>query len=112
MPSCVCRVITPPLRVEWADTKGEGSCNSEVKSLHITNLPEDTTEDSLREAFSKYGPLERIALLDRKNDRGGEPGKRREYAFVHYEKRSVMLQAYEVCSYNVVFFLLLAFTPM
>ena len=87
----------PPLRVEWADTKGEGTCNSDVKSLHVSNFPEDTTEESLKEAFAELGPLERVALLDRKNDRGGsEPGKKRDYAFIHYEKRSTMLKVFEV----------------
>lgn len=82
--------------MEWADTKGEGSCNSEVKSLHVSNLPEDTTEADLNDAFTPLAPLERIALLDRKNERGDNTGKKREYAFIHYEKRSTMLKVFEV----------------
>jgi hypothetical protein len=87
----------PPLRVEWADSKGEGSCNSDVKSLHVSTLPDDTSEEDLREAFLPYGAIERIALLDRKSDRVGDKSKKRDYAFVHYEKRSTMLKAFEVC---------------
>lgn len=64
-----------------------------MKSLHISNLPSDTTEEAITEAFKPYGPMERIALLDQKN---GEAGKKRDYAFVHYEKRSNMLKAFEV----------------
>jgi hypothetical protein len=92
-----CRQLSPPLRVEWADTKGqEGSNNSDVKSLHVSNLPYDCTEDMLREAFEVHAPIERIALLDRKVQRQGEQNKKREYAFVHYEKRSTALRVLEV----------------
>jgi hypothetical protein len=96
------RTLVPPLKVEWADAKGEGSCNSEVKSLHVSNFPDDTTEEDLKEAFLPHGAIERIALLDRKRDQGAEAGKKRDYAFVHYEKRSTMLKAFNVCF--IVFF--------
>lgn len=102
--SAFCRTLQPPLRAEWADTKGEGSCNSEVKSLHVSNLPENSTEDSLKEVFAPLGPLERVALLDHKSKGGAsEPVKKRDYAFIHYEKRSTMLKVFEVRSPTCVY---------
>lgn len=71
-----------------------------VRSLHVTNLPEGCTEAQLRSVFDALGPAtERIALLDNKNrgPHGGDGGGR-EYAFVHFAKRSDMLRVLEVCS--------------
>lgn len=84
------------MRIEWADTKSHEADQADVKSLHISNLPEDCTEEQIRNALESLAPIERIALLDQKQSRPGDPVKKREYAFVHYTKRSTALKVLEV----------------
>lgn len=91
-----CRCLSPSLRVEWADTKAHEADQADVKSLHISNLPEDCTEEQIRSALERLSPIERVALLDQKQSRPGDPVKKREYAFVHYNKRSTALKVLEV----------------
>ena len=91
-----CRCLSPSLRVEWADTKAHEADQADVKSLHISNLPEDCTEEQIRSALESLSPIERVALLDQKQSRPGDPVKKREYAFVHYNKRSTALKVLEV----------------
>lgn len=90
------RSLSPSLRVEWADTKAHEADQADVKSLHISNLPEDCTEEQIRTALERFACIERVALLDQKQSRPGDPVKKREYAFVHYTKRSTALQVLEV----------------
>ena len=88
----MCRTLQPPLRVEWAEGKQDGD-QSGVKSLHIAHLPEDMTEEKLLAAFTAYGgAIERIAMPEQ---RPGEMRKR-NFAFVHYDKRSTALRVLEV----------------
>jgi hypothetical protein len=96
-----CRPLSPPLRVEWADSKAHEVDNPDVKSLHVGNLPEECTEEKLRAAFEPLAPLDRVALLDQKPGRGGEPGKKRDYAFIHYDRRSVAIRVLEVRFHSV-----------
>jgi RNA recognition motif-containing protein len=84
------------LRCEWAEAKHEADL-ALVKSLHISNLPEDCTDAQLKQLFEDMAPgVERIAMLD--DRKGRDDGQRRNFAFVHYRKRSDALRALEVCS--------------
>ena len=51
--------------------------------MHVNNLPLDTTEEGLRNFFSKYGPVNEVKII-RKNS-VGIPLKDHFYGFVHME---------------------------
>jgi len=59
------------------------------KTLFVSRLSRDTTEDDLREVFDRYGPIEKLTLV-RDNE-----GKSRRYAFILYEREKDMKIAYK-----------------
>jgi RNA recognition motif-containing protein len=79
--------------VEWAEGKSDGD-QTTVKSLHVSNLPENCTEEKLTATFTALGGvIEKVAMMDAK------PGdvRKRNFAFVHFDKRSTALKVLEVC---------------
>ena len=90
--SRICRTVAQPLEVQWADSKGPDVDAANVKSLYISNLPEEVTETKLKDLLEPFGQIDRVALLHQKD----EPTKMRDYAFIHYMKRSIALQVLEV----------------
>jgi RNA recognition motif-containing protein len=51
-----------------------------MKNIYVGNLSFDTTEDELREAFSQFGKVSKVQIV---NDR--ETGRSRGFAFVEME---------------------------
>ena len=47
------------------------------RKLYVGNLPFSATEDSLKEAFSKFGTVETVAIIT-----DGETGRSRGFGFV------------------------------
>jgi hypothetical protein len=89
-----CRLLQPPLRVEWAEGKSDGD-QTTVKSLHVSNLPDNCTEEKITATFQALGgPIEKVAMMEPK------PGdtRKRNFAFVHFDKRSTALRVLEVCT--------------
>jgi len=60
------------------------------KTLFIARLADDVSERKLRREFEEYGPIKRIQIIhDKKTD------KPRGYAFIEYEDKSDMKEAYK-----------------
>jgi RNA recognition motif-containing protein len=53
------------------------------KKLYVGNLPFDTTEEALREAFEQYGAVQSVNVI---SDR--ETGRSRGFGFVEFEDAS------------------------
>lgn len=53
-----------------------------MKVLYVKNLTSDVTEEQLKEAFEKYGTVERVKKI-------------KDYGFVHFEDRDKALEAAE-----------------
>eukprot|EP00271_Cylindrocystis_brebissonii_P014310 TRINITY_DN3562_c0_g2_i1.p1 TRINITY_DN3562_c0_g2~~TRINITY_DN3562_c0_g2_i1.p1 ORF type:complete len:642 (+),score=194.84 TRINITY_DN3562_c0_g2_i1:113-2038(+) len=81
-----------PPTISWADPRPEpdASAMSSVKVVYVKGLPEDTTEDELREALSVHGEVTRVLLPAPKP---GMPP--RDFGFVHFADRSMALKACE-----------------
>jgi len=75
------------------DDEGGDSENTEGTSVFVKNLNFDTTEDSLKEAFSKLGPVLNATIAKKKDPK--KPGHLLSmgYGFVEYKKRSDALKA-------------------
>ena len=57
-------------------------CVKQVKVLYVKNLTSDVTEEQLKEAFEKYGTVERVKKI-------------KDYGFVHFEDREKAIEAVE-----------------
>lgn len=70
--------------VDWADPVEEPDeeTMAKVKVLYVKNLTTDVTEEQLKEAFEKFGPVERVKKI-------------KDYGFVHFEDRDKALVAVE-----------------
>ncbi|XP_052240870.1 heterogeneous nuclear ribonucleoprotein R-like isoform X2 [Dreissena polymorpha] len=68
--------------VDWADPVEEpdDETMSKVKVLYVKNLTTDVTEEQLKEAFEKYGTVERVKKI-------------KDYGFVHFEDRDKAVEA-------------------
>lgn len=76
------------LTITWADPKSSSdSAASQVKTLYIKNLPENTDKDKLKEMFEKHGEVTKVVLPP------GKPGQKRDFGFVHFAERSSALKA-------------------
>lgn len=53
-----------------------------MKVLYVKNLTSDVTEEQLKEAFEKFGAVERVKKI-------------KDYGFVHFEDREKALEAVE-----------------
>lgn len=62
--------------VDWADPVEEPDeeTMSKVKVLYVKNLSNEVTEETLKEAFEKYGTVERVKKI-------------KDYGFVHFDER-------------------------
>ena len=58
------------------------------KTLFISRLNYEATEEDLRREFNMYGPIERIRLV--REESGKNKGKSRGYAFILYEREKDM----------------------
>ncbi|CAJ2632339.1 unnamed protein product [Trifolium pratense] len=75
--------------VSWADPRNsESSASSQVKAVYVKNLPEDITQNRLRELFEHHGKITKVALPPAK---AGQEKSR--YGFVHFADRSSAMKA-------------------
>ncbi|KAI4300483.1 hypothetical protein L6164_033859 [Bauhinia variegata] len=75
--------------VSWADHKNsESSAASQVKAVYVKNLPEDITQDRLRELFEHHGKITKVVLPPAK---AGQEKSR--FGFVHFTERSSAMKA-------------------
>ncbi|KAG2451819.1 hypothetical protein HYH02_003595 [Chlamydomonas schloesseri] len=68
------------------DPKIEGD---PYKTILVARLSYDVTDKKLRREFEEYGPVKRVRIVTDKN------GKSRGYAFVEYEHKADMKEAYK-----------------
>ncbi|KAJ6756059.1 hypothetical protein OIU79_028465 [Salix purpurea] len=75
--------------VSWADPRNAGSSAAfQVKAVYVKNLPEDITQDCLRQLFEHHGKVTRVVLPPAK------PGhEKNKFAFVHFAERSGAMKA-------------------
>ncbi|XP_034932279.1 heterogeneous nuclear ribonucleoprotein Q isoform X2 [Populus alba] len=75
--------------VSWADPKNAGSsAASQVKAVYVKNLPEDITQDRLRQLFEHHGKVTKVVLPPAK------PGhEKSRFGFVHFAERSSAMKA-------------------
>lgn len=76
------------ITVKWATS--QRSSSDEVKSVYVRNLPENVTEEQLRELFGRHGEVTKVVLLEQKP---GQP--KRDFGFVHYADHSSAMKAIE-----------------
>ncbi|GLJ05197.1 hypothetical protein SUGI_0013450 [Cryptomeria japonica] len=69
------KVIT----VQWAKNNGS---SERMKQVHVSNLPENVTEEQMRELFSPHGEITKVLLFPLKN-----------YGFVHFAEHPSALKA-------------------
>ncbi|KAJ4290619.1 hypothetical protein N0V90_010837 [Kalmusia sp. IMI 367209] len=76
------------------DPKVEGDA---FKTLFVARLRYDTSEDDLEREFGRYGPIERIRIVENPNVDPHAPLKKRMrgYAFIVYEREKDMKAAYK-----------------
>lgn len=75
----------------WDPAKDPSAEGDPFKTLFVSRLSYDVTERKLRREFEEYGPIKRIRLVHDKNS-----GKPRGYAFIEYEHKNDMKQAYKM----------------
>ncbi|KAJ6303812.1 hypothetical protein OIU77_017649 [Salix suchowensis] len=75
--------------VSWADPRNAGSSTSfQVKAVYVKNLPEDITQDCLRQLFEHHGKVTKVVLPPAK------PGhEKNRFGFVHFAERSSAMKA-------------------
>ncbi|PRW61455.1 U1 small nuclear ribonucleo isoform A [Chlorella sorokiniana] len=75
----------------WDPAKDPNAEGDPFKTLFVSRLSYDVTERKLKREFEEYGPIKRIRLVHDKNT-----GKPRGYAFIEYEHKDDMKQAYKM----------------
>ena len=60
----------------------------QVKVLYVKNLTSEVTEEVLKEAYEKYGPVDRVKKI-------------KDYGFVHFEEREGAVAALEALNGTV-----------
>lgn len=75
--------------VSWADPKNsaDSSAAAQVKALYLKNLPENVTQEKLKELFEHHGEITKVVLPPAK------AGQKRDFGFVHFAERSSALKA-------------------
>ncbi|KAJ6300201.1 hypothetical protein OIU76_021073 [Salix suchowensis] len=75
--------------VSWADPRNAGSSAAfQVKAVYVKNLPEDITQDCLRQLFEHHGKVTKVVLPPAK------PGhEKSRFGFVHFAERSSAMKA-------------------
>lgn len=75
----------------WEPSKDPNVEGDPFKTLFVSRLSYDVTERKLKREFEEYGPIKSIRLVHDKNS-----GKPRGYAFVEFEHKNDMKQAYKM----------------
>ena len=74
----------------WDPSKDPSVEGDPFKTLFVARLSYDVSERKLRREFEEFGPVKRVRLVHDKNT-----GKPRGYAFVEFESKSAMKEAYK-----------------
>ncbi|KAK7244888.1 hypothetical protein RIF29_39717 [Crotalaria pallida] len=75
--------------VSWADPRNsESSASSQVKAVYVKNLPENITQDRLKELFEHHGKITKVVIPPAKA--GHEKSR---FGFVHFAERSSAMKA-------------------
>lgn len=74
----------------WDPNKDPNVEGDPYKTLFVSRLSYDVSERKLRREFEEFGPVKRIRLVHDKNS-----GKPRGYAFIEFEHKSDMKEAYK-----------------
>ncbi|CAA0842957.1 RNA-binding (RRM/RBD/RNP motifs) family protein [Striga hermonthica] len=74
--------------VSWADPRNAESSSSQIKAVYVKNLPQDVTQDQLKDLFEHHGTITKVVLPPAK------PGQENSrYGFVHFADRSSTMKA-------------------
>eukprot|EP01018_Ginkgo_biloba_P013295 Gb_21901 [translate_table: standard] len=76
--------------VSWADPKAAPPDINEVKAVYVCNLPDNVTQEQLKELFERHGEITKVVLPLPK---AGQT--KREFGFVHFAERESALKAIE-----------------
>jgi len=78
------------LSVDWADPREDPDeqTMSQVKSLYVSQLDYNVTEEMIKEAFGVYGEVDKVALSNKM-----QYAKRKDFAFVTFKEREPALKA-------------------
>lgn len=80
------------VKVSWAEPLNDPDEEEmqKVKSVYAEGIPSSWNEDKVREAFKKFGDIERVVLA-----RNIQSAKRKDFAFVNYTTREAALSCIE-----------------
>lgn len=75
--------------VTWAEPKNssDSSAVGQVKAIYLKNLPENVTQEKLKELFERHGEITKVVLPPSKS------GQKRDFGFIHFAERSSALKA-------------------
>ncbi|KAG2370665.1 hypothetical protein C9374_009105 [Naegleria lovaniensis] len=73
----------------WDPNNDTKATSEPFNTLFIAKMNYETTEETLRNAFSKFGPIKAVRVV-----RDSSTGKSRGYAFIEFEKHEDMRDAY------------------
>lgn len=68
----------------WAPAENPNATVDPYKTLFVSRINYETSESKLRREFERYGPINKVCLVQDKN------GKPRGYAFIEYAHKSDM----------------------
>lgn len=60
---------------------------SQVKALYVKNIPENTSNEKLKELFQRHGEVTKVVMPP------GKAGGKRDFGFIHFAERSSALKA-------------------
>lgn len=91
-----------PVTAGWAEPRAEadGAVAAAVKSVYVTNLPENCAPEVLRQCFTQWGDVERVIIPAVKGGPVGAPQQRARYGFVHFAERAAALAAVDAAATN------------
>ncbi|EME47279.1 hypothetical protein DOTSEDRAFT_69274 [Dothistroma septosporum NZE10] len=67
------------------------------KTLFVSRMSYDTSTKDLEKEFGRFGPIERVRIVQDRGEKSKKKGKSRGYGFVLFEKEKDMKTAYKDC---------------
>jgi RNA recognition motif-containing protein len=83
------RIADRSVNVDFADAAARDAAPQGARAVFVGNLPQSVTEEELREAFARYGDVERVNVP---RPREGSEDRPR-FAFVHFVERLAAARA-------------------
>ncbi|KAF2276329.1 RNA-binding domain-containing protein [Westerdykella ornata] len=82
---------------QWNPKEDPNAKGDAFKTLFVSRLAYNITEDDLEREFGRYGPIERIRIVEDKTAPPDAPPKKRKrgYAFIVFEREKDMKSAYK-----------------